>query len=226
MALYCICGKCSKVEYIQEQFIDEFPKCICGERMQALDEYMAPIIRILNTKGYETMCCCHGHLTFIDDFQAMGLESPYITFKDIPVLYGNTFFELIHEGNKYPLDVLFRLANENTVGVVNLNAWLRLNLQWRMHNEIHISSMECMAKSKHHVFYVDYLGNIDPELKCEIEEDLMTIRNSIYNSIRYSLGTRPEDLEYVTYNNEDTDNPDFHVTMIAPKYDEEGERER
>lgn len=222
MALYCICGKCSKVEYIQDQFIDEFPKCICGERMQALDEHMAPVIRFLNTKGYKTMCCCHGHFTYMDEFQSMTLESPYIAFMNIHVLYRNTFFEMMCEGNKYPLDVLFRLANENTVGVVNLNAWLRLNLQWRMHNEIHISSMGCMAKSKNHIFYVDYLGDFDPELRCRIEEDLTVIRNSIHDSILHSLGNAPEDLEYVTYNDEDTDNPDFHVTMIAPECGEGG----
>lgn len=193
MSAYWICPDCGQIKRVQDQCITEIPTH-CNSYMQIVDEHMVPILNTLRKKKYQTAFSCQGHFSYDKEFGGEILELPYICFKATPISVIKRFETL--EIGIYPMDVLFKAANENMCEIVKLNRWLDLKYEWEMENTISIFYEEDRPVFKTDNFHVRLRSELSRNMFPDIELDLTKIRNSIYNSVTYTLERRPWHYDY------------------------------
>jgi hypothetical protein len=82
------------------------PECGCNEEPVIIDDLIAPTIVVLNSKGYETVACCSGHI---------GSSSGYIAFKNKDMLESLNNF--------YGRDYRFYNLSEDFIGDSTVVRW-------------------------------------------------------------------------------------------------------
>lgn len=213
MSAYRICPDCGHIKWVQDQCIAEIPTH-CDSYMQIVDEHIVPILHTLRKKKYQTAFSCQGHFSYIKEFGGEILEMPYICFKATPISVIERFETL--ELGIYPMDVLFKAANENMCEIVKLNRWLDLKYEWEMENTINIFYEEDRPVFKTDNFHVRLRSELSRKLFPDIELDLTKIRNSIYNSVTYTLERRPWHYDYEADYLDRVDNG-AHMVSITPR---------
>lgn len=186
---YFICPKCGNIIDIDmDDDPTEIPLCPiynCKSEMEPVDKEMVPILKKLHAKGYWTSFCCQGHLIRTPENNEVRIESLYIAFAPIKILDGQPQFIFNHPAGvlSSPLELIMRAANLNRFDSYKLTDYLPLNYKWKMENEIQIGARDAYVLHRRHFFYV--IPDFDLN-KCEddkVEEDLRTIRQSMYNTV-------------------------------------------
>lgn len=221
---HLICTECSRIiPTCNDSAKNEDLPCAidgCNGFMEPIDEEMVPIIKMLNDKGYKTIYSCQGHFRRDGSNTFAKFSVPYIAFRPISILDNSIQFRFYKpcDIDSSPFELVMRAANKNQLKTLDLRDYMTLHYPWELHNEIQIGTIGPYVLHRSHAFYANPKFDMFKCEDCEIEEDLKTIRQSLYDAVAHDLNWRAHESQYVSSTFQD--NLEYASYFISPNVDE------